>query len=343
MSIRLRNGVYQVDIITAGGKRIRRSTGTANKIEAQEFHDKIKYELWRVERLGEKPNRSWDEAAVRWIKEMSHKKSIESDICKIRILTKFRGMLLNDMSRDFVMNVVESLEVKSSTKNRYLSLIKAIFKKCAGEWEWIDKAPTLTSYKEPTKRIRWITQEEARTLFSKLPDYMAKLSLFGLATGLRQSNVLNLEWSQVDIDRKVAWIHADQAKGGAAIGVPLNETAISVLEAQKGQHPVLVFTRNGNRIPYIGRKVWARALRESGIEDFRWHDLRHTWASWMVQAGVPLYDLQELGGWKSVEMVQRYAHLSPDHLHKHTKHSNLMNVTNPSHEKNTLVLLPKAS
>jgi integrase len=64
-------------------------------------------------------------------------------------------------------------------------------------------------------------------------------------------------------------------------------------------------------------EVWKRALKEAGIKDFRWHDLRHTWASWHVQNGTPLHDLQELGGWESVEMVRRYAHLTPGHLAKH--------------------------
>ena len=64
-------------------------------------------------------------------------------------------------------------------------------------------------------------------------------------------------------------------------------------------------------------KVWKRALTHAGIKDFRWHDLRHTWASWHVQNGTPLHDLQELGGWESAEMVRRYAHLTPAHLAKH--------------------------
>lgn len=75
-----------------------------------------------------------------------------------------------------------------------------------------------------------------------------------------------------------------------------------------------VFTYLGNRVIQTSTKAWYKALSRAGIEDFRWHDLRHTWASWMVQKGVPLHALQELGGWQSSDMVAKYAHLSSEHL-----------------------------
>lgn len=85
-----------------------------------------------------------------------------------------------------------------------------------------------------------------------------------------------------------------------------------------GKHPSFVFTYpNGNPVKSISSRLWKNALKEAGITDFRWHDLRHTWASWLVQSGVPLAALQEMGGWESVNMVQRYAHLASEHLYEH--------------------------
>jgi integrase len=75
-----------------------------------------------------------------------------------------------------------------------------------------------------------------------------------------------------------------------------------------------VFSYSGNPIKQVNGKAWMAALRRSSIEDFRWHDLRHTWASWHVRNGTPLHALQELGGWESSEMVRRYAHFSAEHL-----------------------------
>ncbi|MGF6561473.1 integrase [Erwinia aphidicola] len=68
-----------------------------------------------------------------------------------------------------------------------------------------------------------------------------------------------------------------------------------------------------------GNKAWSGALKRAGISDFRFHDLRHTWASWLIQSGVPLSALQEMGGWESIEMVRRYAHLAPNHLTEHAR------------------------
>ena len=112
----------------------------------------------------------------------------------------------------------------------------------------------------------------------------------------------------------MAWIHPDQAKARKAIGVPLSAEAVEVLLRQVGRHDRFVFSYGGHEINNVTTKAWYGALKKAGIKNFRWHDLRHTWASWHVQAGTPLHVLQELGGWESSDMVRRYAHLSSDHL-----------------------------
>lgn len=90
--------------------------------------------------------------------------------------------------------------------------------------------------------------------------------------------------------------------------------AVEVVREQIGKNLEHIFTFRGRSVKQVNTKAWTKALNAAGIKDFRWHDLRHTWASWHVQAGTPLYALQELGGWGSPEMVQRYAHLDSGHL-----------------------------
>ena len=114
----------------------------------------------------------------------------------------------------------------------------------------------------------------------------------------------------------MAWIHHDEAKAGKAIAVPLNADAMEVLQRRSGQHSDYVFTYAGQPVERCSTKAWYAALERAGIEDFRWHDLRHTWASWHVQSGTSLQELMELGGWSTMEMVMRYAHLAADHLHQ---------------------------
>ena len=161
--------------------------------------------------------------------------------------------------------------------------------------------------KEPVRRIRFLTREEAQRLLDALPVPLADMAAFSLATGLRAANVTGLQWTQLDLVRRLAWVHADQAKALRAIPVPLNSEAVLVIRKWLGKHPTHVFSYRGKPITQVSTKAWYAALKTAGIEDFRWHDLRHTWASWHVQSGTPLFALQEMGGWSSAEMVRRYA------------------------------------
>ena len=322
MSIyRNKYGIYQISFRTPSGERFRRTTGTTDKQLAQELHDKLKHDMWRQEHLDEKPKHLWDEACIRWIQENQGKKSLSADKIKIRLLTELRGLPLEMLTRDLIHSVVNKRPVTGSTKNRYFALIRAILNKCVNEWDWLDKAPKLKLHKEPKKRIRWLYPEEAQRLVNALAHlpYMQHLVIFSLATGLRQANVLNLKWEQIDLRRQVAWIYPDQAKAGKAIGVPLNHTAMQVL-MDRPRVSDYVFTHSkGARVKSISSRVWREALEKARITDFRWHDLRHTWASWLVQQGTPLAALKEMGGWESIEMVQRYAHLAPEHLSQHAR------------------------
>ncbi|MEJ1338340.1 MAG: site-specific integrase, partial [Candidatus Sedimenticola sp. (ex Thyasira tokunagai)] len=169
-------------------------------------------------------------------------------------------------------------------------------------------------FKEPKKRVRWITQQEAARLLEELPSHLADMAAFALATGLRQSNVSYLRWDQVDMERGMAWIHADQSKSKKAIAVPLNQSALTVLRRRKSIDTDYVFTYKGKPVARTTTKAWQKALKRAEITDFRWHDLRHTWASWHVQRGTSMQELMELGGWSSMEMVLRYAHLAGEHL-----------------------------
>lgn len=164
------------------------------------------------------------------------------------------------------------------------------------------------------KRERWITEIEAARLLKELPEHLRAMAKFTLATGLRASNVLNLRWSQVDLIAAHVSVLGKESKNNRSFGVPLNQTAIDVIRAQIGKHSEFVFTYKGKRILKCSTKAWWNALERAGIEDFRWHDLRHTWASWHVIKGTSLLELKELGNWKKFDMVTRYAHLNSTRL-----------------------------
>ncbi|SMG62835.1 site-specific recombinase, phage integrase family [methanotrophic bacterial endosymbiont of Bathymodiolus sp.] len=219
-----------------------------------------------------------------------------------------------------------------------LAVLRSILNRAIKEWGWLDSAPFIKSLPEPKIRIRWLTQIEATKLLKELPEHLNAMAKFTLATGLRESNVVNLEWSQVDMKRHCCWIHADQAKGKKDIAVPLNNVAINVIKEQIGKNQTFVFTYKGKNVSGCNNHAWRKALVRAGIENFRWHDLRHTWASWHIQNGSPLHILQELGGWSSYEMVRRYAHLSSEHLSEYANNSkpvtNLLQYVNKEESKN---------
>ena len=318
MSLYRRKSVWWVRFTTPGGERVRRSTGTTSREAAQEYHDRLKAETWKVQKLGTKPRRTWEQAAVRWLKEKAHKASLDADKMHLRWLDgHLRGINLDAINREVLDRLIEarvSEDVSNATVNRTMEVVRSILRKAAIEWDWIDRAPAVRMLPEPKRRIRWLTREEAQRLIEELPEHLAEMVRFSLATGLRKANVTGLEWSQVDLQRRVAWIHSDQAKARKAIGIPLNAEAILALRRQMEKHPQFVFTHRGKPVRNANTKAWKAALGRAGIEDFRWHDLRHTWATWHVQAGTPINVLQELGGWESADMVRRYAHLAPDHL-----------------------------
>lgn len=274
--------------------------------------------MWRLAKLGERPRHTWNDAVVRWLKESPHKATIETDKIHLRWLDRFLGGKdLDFISRAVIDRITDAKQregVSNATVNRTLEVLRAILRKCVNDWEWLDRAPRVRMLKEPTRRIRFLSREEARRLLAELPEHLADMAAFSLATGLRRGNVTGLQWSQVDLVRRQAWIHPDQAKARKAIAVPLNAEAVAVIRRQIGKHPTHVFSFRGKPITQVSTKAWYEAQQRAGITDFRWHDLRHTWASWHVQGGTPLYALQELGGWESPEMVRRYAHLSVEHL-----------------------------
>lgn len=300
------------------GQQIRESAGTSDRKAAREYEDTRKAQLWRQVKLGEKPRYRWQQAVEKWLMESAGKASLDDQKIHLRWLDPhLYDLHLDEIDRDLVEKLKEkrlAAGAAHSTCNRTMEVLRAILRRATFEWEWLDRPPIVRLLPEPKRRIRWLKSAEADRLLGELPGHLAQMMRFTLATGLRERNVTHLEWLQVDLERRVAWIHADQAKARKPIGVPLNDDAAAVLAEEKGKHPERVFSFQGRPVAKANTKAWRHALVRAGISDFRWHDLRHTWASWHVQNGTPLNVLQELGGWSCYSMVQRYAHLSAEHL-----------------------------
>jgi integrase len=323
---------WWIQVVDPARRRVQQSTGTADRVKAQELHDRIKVKIWDQKRLGVKAIHGWEEAVLRWLSEKTEKVTLANDKVHLRWLDRhLRGRTLSEIDRALIAEItrlrkqpyvverkkgpVRVINPSPATVNRTLEILRAILRRARDDWEWIDRCPQVQMLQEVAKRVRWITREQAHSLIGELPSHQRAMTQFALETGLRRRNVTHLEWSQVDLERRVAWIHPDQAKAKKAIGVPLSNHAVVILREQVEKHATWVFPYRGKPVTQVATRAWRRAVQRAQITPgFRWHDLRHTWASWHAQDGTPLNVLQELGGWASPEMVQRYAHLATEHL-----------------------------
>lgn len=309
MALKLRGDTYWIDV-QINGVRIRESLKTGDKKQAQQLHDVRRAELWNGRMLKAKPKKTFKDACTRWLLERAAKKSLSDDQDKIDyLLPKLGSRLLADIDRDTIEEHMPK-DVRPATRNRYRALVRAILRAAEREWNWLDRAPALKTEAEPKKRVAFLTREQAEALIAALPEKYRMVVRFALLTGLRRANVFGLCWENVDLERGTAVVHGDEAKAGQRIVVPLNSAARELLQSLPEPRQGRVW----GEMDRVWANTWESACKRAGVPGFRFHDLRHTWASWHAMAGTPLSVLQELGGWHSPQMVQRYAHLSPEHL-----------------------------
>lgn len=234
-------------------------------------------------------------------------------------LAFFSGRNISSIGGDELLNSIPTHSSKNkkpmanATKNRYRSFIMRAFS-MAIKSGWIARVPHVPSLREPKVRVRWIEKHQARILIENLQtDWMKAICSFALLTGARKGEILSLRWANVDLGRKIVVIAAEDSKSGRARPLPLNDEAVKIMR-NLPRESEYAFSRDGNKVEEMKRDEFYKALKLSGISDFRFHDFRHTWASWHVQNGTPLMTLKELGGWEKLEMVNKYAHLSDEHL-----------------------------
>jgi integrase len=206
------------------------------------------------------------------------------------------------------------------TLNYELALMSHAFNLAIKEWEWVKENPVKKVSKEKVNNLieRWLTLEEEKKLLDKSPRWLREIILFAVNTGLRQSEILDLKWPRVDLSRKTITILEEQKNKGRDT-LPLSEGALRVLQGREETHSAetdyVFHTQNATRISSRNLlRGFYSAKKKAKIENLRFHDLRHTFATRLAQAGVDLYTIQKLGRWKSISMVTRYAHHCPESL-----------------------------
>lgn len=327
MPVKRRKGspYWQIQFKIAG-RTIRRSSGTTDRRAAEELEEQLRRALWRQIELGEK-HYTWDDAVERCRAEDCGQRSWErTERCIERLNRFLTGAPLAEITRENILKIRTALTrhhyrgkpLSPATINRDLAVLRSILKRCADEWDMLDACPKVPLFRLQKVEPRWATREQIHALLSRLAEHSRDMAIVACATGMRRTEVTHLKRAYVDLKRATAYVPAAIAKNGEARVVPLNADAVAVLRSwmeREGHHPEYVFSFRGRApIQQVATKHWRSACASVGLHGFRFHDLRHTWASWQAQSGTPLKLLQELGGWKSFDMVLRYAHLSPGHL-----------------------------
>jgi integrase len=278
--------------------------------------------MWQVSRLDKAPDRTFEDLMILALRDAEDQSCFENKQIYARYwLTVFGGRIISTISGEDIANnlpthsAVTRCKLANATQNRYRSFIMRGFS-LAVKSDWLKYTPHTTMQREPKVRVRWIEKEQARALLNALSlDWMKRIVSFALLTGARKGEIFSLKWENVNLLRKIAVVTADNAKSGKARPLPLNDDAVSII-AECSRDSEYVFSKDGSRLTEFSRTDFQKALKMTGMTDFRFHDLRHTWASWHVQNGTPLMVLKELGGWEKLEMVNKYAHLSTEHLSK---------------------------
>lgn len=213
---------------------------------------------------------------------------------------------------------------KPSTTNRNITRLRGLFSR-AVEWGFLEEHPLskLKQMKVDRKgRVRYLTSEEEKALREALDkrneiskDHLKPLVILSLNTGMRRGEVFNLKWSDIDLRNKVLTVEGDTAKSGQTRHIPLNKEALSTLKNWKtknnNEYGYVFPSKAGGRLDNV-KKSWTNLLTQAKIGNFRWHDLRHTFASKLARKGVPLNTSRELLGHSDLAMTLRYSHLAPD-------------------------------
>ncbi|MCQ9206463.1 MAG: site-specific integrase [Omnitrophica bacterium] len=226
-------------------------------------------------------------------------------------------------------------EVSPATVNRELTCLKHMFNK-AIEWKKIEYNPAarVKKLRENNARMRYLEKEEIRTLIDNCNDTVRPVVILGLYTGMRQGEMLNLKWRDIDIGKGILYIL--RTKNDEPREIPMCDIVKRTLIAipKHKDSPYVFCKKNGKPYGKL-RKSFLQALDKSGILHFRFHDLRHTFASQFMMAGGELNTLRELLGHKDIKMTLRYSHLSRDHKRRAMENFDRQMVTNRSQAPET--------
>jgi len=344
-TIRKRGKGYQIDYFDPDGKRVRKSFKKKKDAQAELGKRVSLIAEGRYLDVKKEYNTTLGELVDKYVENFRHQASYKTGkkyhIEHIRnyfgnqtLLSNIRYMNLETYRNHLKDSLTVNKTIrKEASVNRAMSCLRHIFSK-AVEWEMIEQNPfdkgKSLILKENNKRMRFLTEDEIKSLLENCPPYLYKIVECALNSGMRRGEILSLKWSQI----RNGFIYLRQTKTSEPRQIPINNSLELMFKQVKSEqnpkgHNVIrlngkpvkrlksecVFTYRGEPVKEVKRS-FKTALKDAGIVDFRFHDLRHTFASQLLMKGGTLKDVQELLGHKTMTMTLRYAHLTQEHKRK---------------------------
>ena len=315
--------IYYIDYYDGRGRRVREKVGTSKRLaEIALQKRKVQIAENRFLDIKKKPKITLKELIELYLKEYAepNKKSYSTEIFRANNLLSYFGE--NELAVEITPLDIEKYKsyrkdkVKTSTVNREIAFLKHVYTKGI-EWGKVYDNPVkkVKLFKEDNRRLRFLSQDEIIRLLNFAQGQMKAIIITALNTGMRLSEILNLKWRDVDFD--TGFITILNSKSGEKREIPISNTlAESLRNVIRHIGSEYVFNNKYGKPVKDIRGSFKKALKLACITDFRFHDLRHTFASHLVMKGTDLMTVQELLGHKTLEMTMRYSHLSPDHKRK---------------------------
>jgi integrase len=310
-----RGNIWYIDYY-CGGKRYREAIGQNRKV-AESVLAKRKADIaeGRFLDVKEQSTATFDDIAALFLEySRNHKLSYERDERCIKLLREqFGGMRLDEITPLLIekYKAARRKRVGPATVNKELACFKTMFSK-AVVWGMSTSNPIkkVSMFREPPGRVRFLSQEEIDRLLFEAADHLKPIIIVALYTGMRKSEILKLTWKDIDFEHRLLFVR--NSKNGSSRQIPMAQDVVRVLQPLPATQSRVFTGTQQNSVSSI-RTGFENAVKRAEIEDFSFHDLRHTFASYMVMAGVDILTVKELLGHRTLAMTARYAHLSSAH------------------------------
>ncbi|HWM29702.1 MAG TPA: site-specific integrase [Woeseiaceae bacterium] len=322
-----RGRIWWIDKKIKGYGRVAESCGTCDLEEAERYLAHRLNEIRRATVYGIRPTRTFQQAAIKYLHDYQHKKSLERDVYAFnRILPHIGDLSLDRIHNDTLAQYRQARRadgVTAGTINKELSCIRRILNLAARVWRhdngmsWLSSPPLIEMEQGPARKPYPLSWEEQDRLFRELPAHLQRMALYKVNTGCREQEVCRLRWNW---EVKVAELGTSlfilpnndqfETKNSQERIVVLNAIARRIVDEQRGKHREFVFSYKSDRLYNMLNSAWRKARVRAGLPRFRVHDLRHTFGHRLRAAGVSFEDRQDLLGHKSERITTHYS--APD-------------------------------